>query len=109
WVPRATFSGPIKKGKAWFFDSADAEYDTNFIPELPSGANHAPVWRGSNLAKVQINVAPGNILTSTLLINGYHSEGEGLSVLNPLEITLIRNQTAYLANIRDQQYFSNGM
>jgi hypothetical protein len=109
WVPRATFSGPIKKGTGWFFDSADAEYDTNFIPELPSAANHAPVWRGSNLAKVQINVAPGNILTSTLLINGYHSEGEGLSVLNPLEITLIRNQTAYLANIKDQQYFSNGM
>ena len=30
WVPRATVSGPIKPGKTWFFDSADAEYD-NYV------------------------------------------------------------------------------
>ncbi|HZQ91464.1 MAG TPA: TonB-dependent receptor [Terriglobales bacterium] len=109
WVPRFTFSGPIRKGRAWFFDALDAEYDSNIVRELPDGADRAPVWRGSNLAKAQINLRPGNILTSSLLLNGYHSEGEGLSVFNPLETTLIRNQTAYLAGIKDQQYFSNGM
>jgi hypothetical protein len=109
WVPRFNFSGPIKKGRAWFFDALDAEYDTNIVSDLPDGADRAPIWRGSNLAKVQINLKPGNILTSSLLLNGYHSEGEGLSVFNPLETTQIRNQTAYLADVKDQQYFSNGM
>src|SRR2546421_8906861 len=37
WVPRATVSGPIKKGRIWFFDSADAEYDNYVYKDLPVG------------------------------------------------------------------------
>src|SRR3954470_599949 len=51
--PRFTFSGPIRRGKMWFFDAADGEYDNVIIKELPDGADHDAVWRIGNLAKVQ--------------------------------------------------------
>ena len=32
WTPRFNFSGPIVKGRAWFSDNLDADYNINVIP-----------------------------------------------------------------------------
>jgi hypothetical protein len=40
-VPRVTFSGPIVRNKAWFFDGLDLEYDNIIIAGLPSNANRS--------------------------------------------------------------------
>src|SRR5260370_33076052 len=39
WTPRFGFSGPIWKGRAWFADNFDAEYDVQFINGLPKDRN----------------------------------------------------------------------
>jgi outer membrane receptor protein involved in Fe transport len=66
-APRFTFSGPIRRGKMWFFDSPDGEYDHIVIPELPNGADSDRFWRFGNLAKVQTNLTARDILaTSTM-------------------------------------------
>ncbi|MCI0404152.1 MAG: TonB-dependent receptor plug domain-containing protein, partial [Acidobacteria bacterium] len=104
WVPRASFSGPIRRGRAWFYDSIEAEYAHQIVPELPDGADRNRVWRGSNLARFQVNVTPANILTAGFLINGYHSPHEGLSLLNPQEATVHRDTSAYLGYLKDQHY-----
>ncbi|HVN81469.1 MAG TPA: carboxypeptidase regulatory-like domain-containing protein, partial [Terriglobia bacterium] len=109
WTPRATFSGPLKKGKAWFFDAADYEYDLNIIEELPAGADENPVWRFSNLSKVQVNLNPTNILTGSFLINEFHAAHLGLSALSPLETTLDQRQNAYLFTVKDQAYLARGL
>ncbi|MBZ5551382.1 MAG: TonB-dependent receptor [Acidobacteriia bacterium] len=109
WTPRATFSGPLKKGKVWFFDALDGEYDLNIVDELPVGADRTHAWRWSNLAKAQINLSPANILTASVLINQFHSPNFGLSLSNPLPSTIDQRQSAYLATINDQIYFRNGM
>jgi hypothetical protein len=54
-VPRVTVSGPVIKGKMWFFEGIDGEYDHIIIPELPSGSDTDVFWRGGNIAKVQWN------------------------------------------------------
>ena len=109
WTPRATLSGPIVKGKAWFLLAPDGEYDNNVIKDLPSGADTNPLWRVSNLAKVQVNLTQSNILSGSFLINHFHSDYDGLSFFTPKETALIRDDGAYLATIKDQHYFSNGM
>ncbi len=109
WTPRATLSGPIVKGRAWFLLAPDGEYDNNLIKDLPSGADRNPLWRVSNLAKVQVNLTQSNILSGSFLINHLHSDYDGLSLFTPKETTLIRDDGAYLATIKDQHYFSNGM
>jgi len=108
WVPRATVSGPIVKGKAWFFDSADAEYSTNIFKDLPNGNDRDPFLRGSNLAKVQINLRPTDILTFGFLNDFQDEENQGLSLTNPTSATLKRDFTAYLGDVKELHYFSGG-
>ncbi|MBZ5535201.1 MAG: TonB-dependent receptor [Acidobacteriia bacterium] len=109
WTPRATFSGPLKKGKAWFYDAVDGEYGLNIIEELPDGADRTHDWRWSNLAKAQVNLSPANILTASVLINQFHAPNFGFSVSNPLPSTIDQRQSAFLATIKDQAYFRNGL
>jgi hypothetical protein len=107
-VPRFTFSGPLVRDRAWYYDGLEVEYDSNYISGLPSGADTNPLIRGSNLAKVQTNLSANQILTAGLLVNGYHSPYEGLSTLVPRESTTRRNITAWLPYLRNQWTFGKG-
>ena len=107
-VPRFTFAGPIKRGKAWFYDGLELEYDNMVVPELPEGANNNLLWRGSNLTRFQVNLTPANILTISGVVNLYHSPYDGLSALNPQSSTAQRQTTAGFAFVRDQQTFHDG-
>ena len=107
-VPRFTFSGPLKRGHAWWYDGADVEYDNVYISELPANANTDKLIRGSNLVKAQYNVTQANILTAGLLFNNYHSPFDGISALVPQQSTVKRNTIAWLPYLRDQQSLPGG-
>jgi hypothetical protein len=107
-VPRVTFSGPLIRDRAWFFDGVETEYDNIYIKELPSGANTDQLIRGSNLIKFQANATPANILSGGLLFNVYHSLYDGISTLVPQASTTDRNTIAWLPYLRDQQSFHKG-
>jgi hypothetical protein len=106
-VPRITFSGPIVRNRAWFFDGVELEYDDSYIPELPSDADTNHLIRGSNLVRSQINLSPANILTIGLLFNDYHSPYDGISALVPQQSTVHADTTAWLPYVRDQHTFHN--
>jgi hypothetical protein len=107
-VPRITFTGPLMRSRAWFFDGFEAEYDDIYIQELPSEADTNHLLRGSNLMKFQANVAPANILSGGLLFNDYHSPYDGISSLVPQQSTTKTNIIAWLPYLRDQQSFHDG-
>jgi hypothetical protein len=109
WTPRVTFSGPLKKGRAWFLIAPDGEYDLDIIPELPPGADRTYAWRGNNLAKAQVNLTPSNILTASFLVNRLERKHFGLSPFNPLETTVNLNQTANLFSVKDQAFLPHGL
>ena len=108
WTPRATFSGPLRKKKAWFFDGVGGVYTLTIVPELPDGADRASSWRVDNLLKAQVNLSERNILTASFLSNNFHSGNNGLSRFDPVETTTNVDGHAYLATIKDQFYASNG-
>jgi hypothetical protein len=108
-VPRFTFSGPIVRDRAWFFDGLELEYDNIYIQELPSNADTNQLLRGSNLAKAQVNLSPSDILSGGLLFNDYHSPYDGISPLVPQQSTTTRDTTAWLPYLRHQHLFSNGV
>src|SRR5947209_4635447 len=68
-LPRLTFSGPLRKGKMWFYDAFDGEYDLIIFTDLPRGADDDPVVRIDNLSTVQTNITNRNILSTSFLIN----------------------------------------
>jgi hypothetical protein len=107
-VPRFTFSGPLKRGHAWWYDGVETEYDNIYISELPANANTDELVRGSNLVKVQDNLTSANILTAGLLYNNYHSPYDGISSLTPQQSTVKRNTIAWMPYVRDQQSFAGG-
>ena len=107
-VPRFTFSGPIVRNRAWFFDGFEFEYDNVYIRELPQNANTNNIVRGSNLLRFQVNTTPANILSFGLLYNNYHSPYEGISSLVPQQSTVDRNTIAWLPYVRNQFSFHNG-
>ena len=108
WTPRATFSGPLRKKKAWFFDGVGGVYTLTIVPELPDGADRASSWRVDNLLKAQVNLSERNILTASFLSNNFHSGNNGLSRFDPVDTTTNVDGHAYLATIKDQFYASNG-
>jgi hypothetical protein len=107
-TPRFNFSGPLRKGKAWFYDAAQGEYDLNVVEELPTGADQSPAWRWNNLVKAQWNVNPIHRLTSSFLVNQFRSPRYGLDALDPLETTTHLAEDAYLASLKDQIYLPGG-
>ena len=109
WTPRGIASGPIRPGKAWFLDAAELEYDQSIYTELPANADRYAVLRGSNLSKVQMNLAQNNNLTASLLINSLYSPHAGLDPLDPISTTQRYSTNAYLFNAKDQHLFQNGV
>jgi hypothetical protein len=107
-VPRFTFSGPLARGHAWWYDGADIEYDNIYISELPANADTDELIRGSNLVKAQYNLTQANILTAGLLYNNYHSLYDGISALVPQQSTIKRNTIAWLPYLRDQHNLPSG-
>jgi hypothetical protein len=107
--PRLTFSGPIVRDRAWFFDAIDTEYDNIYIPGLPSNADTNRLFRAGNFVRFQINLGSSNSLNTALLVNDLHSPYEGLSTLVPQQSTTNHDIIAWLPYVRDQQSFRNGV
>ena len=109
WTPRGAVSGPIVKGKAWFLLAPEGEYDLNVVNGLPPGADRNSIWRFGNLAKVQVNLTPRNILTSSFLVNEFCDYHAGLDLFNPISTTVNRNESVDFVTLKDQSLLSNGM
>ncbi len=107
-LPHFTFSGPLEKGKIWFYNAFDGEYDNTIYTALPVGADNDHILRFGNLTKFQTNLSSRNILTSSFLMNYVHDQYGLLSPLNP-QLTNPRNvASAYIASAKDQHYFTGG-
>ncbi len=107
-VPRFTFSGPIERERAWFYDGVELEYDNIYISELPANADTDTLVRGSNLVKAQANLTSADTLTAGLLFNDYHSPFDGISALTPQQSTTNRNILAWLPYVRNQWTLGDG-
>jgi hypothetical protein len=90
-------------------DALDGEYGLSIIEELPEGADRNPAWFLSNLAKAQVNLTPGNNLTTSFLVNRFRAEHAGLSPLNPQEATINEDESVYVLTVKDQAMLGNGM
>ena len=108
WTPRITVSGPITKGRAWFFTALDLQYDRNTIRELPAGADTNTNWLGSALSRVQVNLTAKNILSAGFLLNHRSAQHFGLSPLDPVETTRNQYERFSFFNLKDQAFLGSG-
>lgn len=106
--PRLTFSGPLVRNRAWFFDAVEGLYSDIYIPELPKGARSNHPAEGSNFLKLSVDATPTNNVTAALLFNDYHSPYDGISALTPQQSTTKRDTIAWMPYVRDQQRLPDG-
>ena len=104
--PRVTVSGPIQKGKLWFFDGLDGEYDNLIVPQLPPDQNNDTIWRGGNIAKVQANVTNQDIITGSFLLDWLHDDHQGISAAAPPATRPRVSDNVYIASVKEQHTFS---
>lgn len=107
-LPRFVFSGPLEKGKAWFYNAFDGEYANTIYTELPAGHDNDHILRLGDLFKVQTNVTSRNILTASVLGNYLHDQYYGLSSLNPQLSTAKDVESVAVGSVKDQHYFHGG-
>ena len=105
-LPRFTFSGPIEKGKIWFYNAFDGEYDNVVYTELPVGADNDHILRVGDLTKVQTNLNSRNILTTSFLVNYLHNPYAFLSPQSPQLSNPKDVESTYVASAKDQHYFA---
>jgi hypothetical protein len=104
WSPRATISGPIAKGRAWFYSALDLQYGQNRVRELPPGANSNHSWRETDLTRIQVNLTNRNILTGGFLFNFLHSRHDGIGPLDPIETSRNLSDRLSFFNLKDQAF-----
>ena len=107
WFPRATLSGPIKKGRAWFSEAISVQHRLTIVDGLPEGQNIATEWAGDNLVRAQVTLTPRNILQGTFLFNRSSDPQTGLGPLTPLSTTTDVQARRYFASVKDQIWIGN--
>lgn len=108
WTPRFNVSGPIRRGRAWFSDSADVQIIRTIIDGLPKGQDRFTSTRFSDLLHGQVNLTPSNILSGGFLMNWWRAPRTGLGVLDPAPTTVDQRSRQWFVYAKDQIYFHRG-
>lgn len=108
-VPRVTFSGPVRRNNAWFFNGTEAELNVNFVPQLPHSQQTDTTVRGSNLLRFQWDLDPATVVKTGLLFNDYHEPFVGLSPGVPQESAEKENTIAWFPYVRMQHRFGGSL
>jgi Carboxypeptidase regulatory-like domain/TonB dependent receptor len=109
WTPRVAFSGPFRKGRAWFYSAADADVSLDIRTDLPEGVDRNRSWRLGELAKAQVNLSPTHLVNVAFLMNKFQTENAGLSGVTPQGTAPELKQGVYLLTVKDQIFRANGL
>ena len=102
WTPRAYFSGPLIKNKLWFDLSHEGENNVSIVKELPDGADTTNQWRSADLARLRLNLTPGNVVTASTLMNLFDGDNEGISAFDPVSVSTNQQSSLKLFTLKDQ-------
>ena len=108
WTPRAYFSGPLIKDRLWFDLSHEGEKDLSIVEELPNGADSTNEWRTADMARLRLNVTPGNVLTASALVNLFRATDAGLSPFDPISDSTNQRSSLDLFTLKDQMTLAGG-
>jgi hypothetical protein len=109
WFPRMTVSGPLQKGRAWFFDGVSLQHNYTLISEQPAGSNTSEQWSEDNLLRLQYNLTPAQSLQWNFLFNGSNATRSGLGPFSPASTTTNGRSRRYFLSIKDQIAFERGL
>ena len=108
WTPRAYFSGPLVRNKAWFELSHEGETDLDIVKQLPDGQDTTYQWRIDDMARLRFNLTPANVLTVSTLENVSDVTDGGLTPFDPVGVSTNSHSSLYLFTLKDQFTIARG-
>ncbi len=109
WYPRFTFSGPLRRGRAWFSEAVSLRHIFKVIPEQPRSANTVTQWAGDNLLRVQVNLTPTQVLQGSFLYNRESDAHLGLGPFSPLSTTTDLHARRWFVSLKDQIWWHEAL
>ncbi len=107
WTPRAYFSGPIRKRRAWFFNTIEFQFIRTTLTQLPASQDSAKSFHFSDLLHNQFNLTANDVLFVGGLFDYQYSPHGGLTILDPIQTTLRRESNEWFGYIKNQHSFSH--
>ena len=102
WTPRLTFTGPLKKKKAWFSEALSAQRSLRLVTELPPGQDTEIQWSGDSLSRADLNLSSSNTLHISFLFNSAGDGRMGLGAFAPVSTTTDSKSYRYFGSVKDQ-------
>jgi hypothetical protein len=102
WFPRLTFSGPLRKGRAWFSNASSLQHNFRLVKEQPRGADTTTQWAADNLFRAQVNLTPAHSLQVSFLFNQFNASNLGLAPFTPVMVTTNLDSRRYFVSFKDQ-------
>ncbi len=102
WYPRLTLSGPLRKERAWFYETLSVQHTLSLVHELPPDEDSVSQWAGDNMLRTQVKLNPKNMLQGNFLYNQRKASNLGLGPFAPASTT--RGLRAYRSfySVKDQ-------
>jgi hypothetical protein len=97
--PHLTFAGPLKKGKAYIFQSMGYGYDTVTVPSLPDPNNVRIVEKINTYTQLDWTPSASHRLTAVVALDPQNTDYANINTFNPQPVT---------ANDRERGYFVSG-
>lgn len=102
WTPRAEFSGPLARDRAWFLVSHEGEIDSVIVKELPDGQDETRVWRTADLLKLKVALNEKNTLLADGLVNLTSTRNAGMSQFDPISVSTNQYSAIFVGSVKDQ-------
>jgi hypothetical protein len=106
--PHFTFAGPIKKNKAWIFQSLGYGYDTVTIPSLPDPNNVRIVEKINTYTQLDWTPSPSHRLTAVLTFDPQNTDYATINTFNPQPVTANDRERDYFISLTHRWILANG-
>lgn len=106
--PHLTFAGPIRKNKAYIFQSLGYGYDTVTVPSLPDPDNVRIVEKINTYTQLDWTPSPSHRLTAVLAFDPQNTDYANINTFNPQPVTANDREHDYFLSLTHRWILANG-
>lgn len=106
WEPSVGVRGPVVKGRAWFAESLDYQYNHNQF-DTAAGSQQNLFRSISSLSQADINLSPGHHLSIGILADPQDTDYAGITQFTPAATTPRLHQGGWSATAVDRLTFGS--
>ena len=106
-TPRLAIGGPIKKDKAFFFQSLEYRFVRSEVTSLPPDKRDSKLESFDSFTRVDVNLNTTNRLTASFSLFPQKRDAANLNTFTPLETAANVHQRGWFFAVNEQKTFNN--